>query len=178
VYDMTLLLMPRITYRNAPAAALRALPLAACGGEEKITAPPLPDPQVTVTLVVVAPTTATLLEGDSVDLRATGTLSNGSSSTTRDAWSSGAPTVVSVSSGHLTALSAGEATITIIAVPRGTTHYEVPAMEWRRRKGSPIRGRVTALNEVGGFVRQSAWRWVTTDASTMPTRSDRTPPQP
>jgi Bacterial Ig-like domain (group 2) len=69
-----------------------------------------------VTSVAVTPASATLLEGDSVELRATATRSDGSSSTSLATWSSGSPAVASVSStGRVTALSAGEATITASA---------------------------------------------------------------
>lgn len=99
----------------AALAALAALATVACGGGDKAVTPP-PPPPPTVTSVTVTPGVATLLERDSVDLRATATLSDGSSATAAATWSSSAPSVASVSAaGRVTAIGAGEATITATA---------------------------------------------------------------
>lgn len=68
---------------------------------------------LSVTAVSIAPASATLIEDDVRDLVATATLSNGTSGARTAAWTSSAPTVLSVSNtGRITALTAGTANIT------------------------------------------------------------------
>ena len=56
--------------------------------------------------------------------------------------------------------SAAGAPLMSALVPRTMLHYEVPTMVWQQASGAAIRWRVTALDGVGAFVRQSGWRSV------------------
>ena len=84
---------------------------AGCGGGE--SGGPTPPPAPTVVSVSVTPASAVLLEGDSVDLGASVTLSDGSTATRNASWATSATTVATVSAaGRVSAVGAGGATIT------------------------------------------------------------------
>lgn len=104
--------MPRIlSLRSAltTVAWVGAVTLAAaCGGGGDAAAP-----TPTVQSVAVSPTTATLTTaGQSVGLSAQVRLSDGTTGTQSVSWSSSNPSVATVSSGTVTAVSSGETTIT------------------------------------------------------------------
>ena len=90
---------------------------AGCGGEESPTAPSATDATLSVTYAA----RGTIFIGNQVQLEATVTLGDGSTQPAVNAtWSSDAPSVATVSSaGVVTAVAAGEATISAEANPGG-----------------------------------------------------------
>ncbi len=101
---------PAFRFPHAARSLLVAL-LAACGGGGD--APPTSPPVTTVTAVTVTPPTVALVEGDSLALTATATLSDGSTGARNAIWTSSAPSIATVSStGRVNAIAVGSATMT------------------------------------------------------------------
>jgi len=70
--------------------------------------------------------------------------------------------------------SAAGAPLMSALVPRTVQHYEVPTMVWQQAAGGAIRWRVTALDGVGAFVRQSGWRSVVAGRTSNDVPADST----
>ena len=105
----------RASVRGALVAGL--LLAAGCGGEESPTAPSA----IEATISVTYPAGSTIFIGNQVQFEATVTLGDGSTQPAADAtWSSDAPSVATVSpAGLVTAVAAGEATLSAEANPAG-----------------------------------------------------------
>lgn len=109
---------------TARVAAALVFVAAACGTpEEPDTNTDAGTVTATLSSIAIAPATAKIGVGESTTLVATGTFSDGKTSTTIDGltWTSSAPTVAAVAGGVVSALSIGTATVTASASGKTAT---------------------------------------------------------
>ncbi len=120
----------------------------ACGGDGG-GSPPAPTP-TTTSVSVAFPTGGPIFIGNTVQFEARETLSNGTTRVATNAtWGSDAPTVATVSStGLVTAVAAGQATIFADVNPRGTLLIRVFPNFGGTWAGSEV---VTSCQDSGGF---------------------------